>query len=66
MIIIYLFADFNFSDVIVDNVKFDGGRDANDGRSKVLRRATHRRRHSRLADQVTSSFRDPVLRHRRK
>ena len=66
MILIYLFPHFNFSDVIVDDVKFDGWRDANDGRSEVLRRSTHRRRHSRLADQMSSSFRDPVLRHRRK
>jgi len=45
MILIYLFAHFNLSDVIVDDVKLDGGRDSNRRSSKVLRRAIHRRRY---------------------
>ena len=58
---VYLFAHFRFPHVVVDNVKWDCRRDANDGSSQIVNGTIHRSRHVRLTDQVASSFGDPVL-----
>ena len=61
----HLLPNFNFSDVVVDDVECDGRCDADRRGTGVVHGAVHRCRHSRLSDHVTSGLGDAVLRHRR-
>ena len=61
----YLFANFHFPDMVINDVERECRSDTNDGCSEVVNGAIHRSRHDSLADQVAASLGHAVLCHRR-